>query len=484
MLKTWDIFDTLITRRCMNPHFVFRIMEQSLKIGGFEKARLAAEKRVASRVSNYNLDDIYNEFASIAKNVTPQILENWKKFECDTEIKQAIPITENILQVKAGDILISDMYLSETIIRKMLEKCGLIVPVEVIITSNGKASGRIWKQIAEQNEFVFHIGDNEISDIKNPRDAGFDSALTILSRPNVVEKFLMQQDFNFAMYLREIRLKNPYTEEIKRKYWEIFTLNIGILIILVQLIDDLQKKCGFEYLGFCGRDTHYLWLLYKKFKDDRNETPPPSDYLYYSRKIIHTSEKEIAKYFLSKIDNRKALMIDLCGTGTHLNKLRLEQNIDYSILLCGLIGESIAKSQYKNEVYPTNWISYEDLKTSADISGNFYFNADKGIWNQALEHCNRSTHNTPVKLNLTAIENKVVPNPIFSELSDTENLDVFENCLQEVLKSKVNWIKIENAPFLLKNLLIIFYNWATPLINIFMTRQILDGKMDQSNTWK
>lgn len=438
MLKTWDIFDTLIARRCIAPHLVFQIMEQRLKISGFANARIVAEQSALKKKSNVTLDDIYDEFSRIT-NVVPQVCAEFKNLECATEIEQAIPITENILQVKSGDILISDMYLPEEVIRKMLFKCGLLVPVEIVITSGGKSSGRIWRQIAEQNQYVFHIGDNEISDIKNSRDAGFDSALTILSRPNVVENYVLQYDFEFAAYLREIRLRNPYSEEIKRKYWEFFTLNVGILIILVQLIDDLQKKCGFEYLGFCGRDTYYLWLLYQKFKEDKNEIPPQNDYLYYSRKLIHTSEDEMAKYFSSKINNRKALMIDLCGTGTHLNTLRAETNINYSILLCGLINSNLAKIQYKNVSIPTNWISYENVNTQTEKTGNFYFNADSDMWSQAIEHFNRATHNTPVKLNAISFGKKIIPNVIFSELSDTENLDVFETCLQEILRTPIKW---------------------------------------------
>ena len=194
MLKTWDIFDTLIARRCIASVNVFKIMEQVTKIAGFTNVRLFAERNLINRGENYTLDDIYKEFLNIT-DATPQLCDNLKKLECDTEIEQAIPITENILQVKSGDILISDMYLPEKIIRKMLEKCGLIVPVEIVITSNGKSSGRIWKQIAAQNQFVFHIGDNEISDIKNPRDVGFDSVLTTLSRPNTFENFLLKKDF-------------------------------------------------------------------------------------------------------------------------------------------------------------------------------------------------------------------------------------------------------------------------------------------------
>ncbi len=474
MLKTWDIFDTLIARRCIEPRLVFHIMEQRLKLSGFTQARIAASQNIAKTLNNYSLDDIYSEFGRIT-NLDQNTCNNLKNIEYQTEIEQAIPITENILQVKSGDILITDMYLPESIIRKMLLKCGLTVPVEIVITSNGKSSGRVWKQIAAQNPFVFHIGDNEISDIKNPRDVGFDSALTIWSRPNFVENYLLQKDFEFGAYLREIRLRNPYQDEIKRKYWEFFTLNIGILIILVQLIDELQKKCGFEYLGFCGRDAYYLWLIYQKFKEDKHEISTPNDYLYYSRKIMHTSEKEMAQYFSSKINNRKALMIDLAGTGVHLYNLKLNFGLKYSMLMCNFLPQG--KKAYPGAVIPENWINFFQISNATlNEDSNFYFYIGHTI---AVELFNRATHNSPIKLNLLEIENKIVPDVIFNETNDTENLDVFLTCVQEVLKTPIKpLIYGGGVEEILNQLAKIFANLTYPLTGIFYSRHEINSKVD------
>ena len=468
MLKTWDIFDTLIARRCIASVNVFKIMEQVTKIAGFTNVRLFAERNLINRGENYTLDDIYTELNNIFE-LTESSCKILKEIECQTEIEQAIPITENILQVKSGDILISDMYLPEKIIRKMLEKCGLIVPVEIVITSNGKSSGRIWKQIAAQNQFVFHIGDNEISDIKTSRDAGFDSAVTTLSSANGLENFLLYKDFYFAAYLRELRLKNPYKAEMKRLYWQYFTLNAGILIMLVQLIDDFQKKYDFEYLGFCGRDTYYLWHLYKKFKEDKNETPTDNDYLYYSRKLVYNSKNEMIKYFSSKIGNKKAMMIDLGGTGTRLRKLRAESNLKYSILLC------FNYSTQKIE----DW-------TPVLNSFRFYSERDNDLYFinrfiDTLEFLNRATHNTPIKLNTVQIAEKIIPSVVFSEISDTENLDVIENFLKETLKNQVNWGGSGvNALENLQQLSDFVIQWGRPLIS--NNRHYINEVMDEKFT--
>ena len=180
LIKTWDIFDTLVARRCIFPHAIFQIIEQQSKLQNFAKARITAEKNAAQRLENYNLDDIYIELQKIS-NLNDDAINNLKNLECEVEINQAIPITENLLQVKAGDILISDMYLPEKVIQQMLDKVGLIEPVEIVITTKGKSTGKIWNQFTEQKQFVFHIGNNLTSDVENPRKAGHESSISILS---------------------------------------------------------------------------------------------------------------------------------------------------------------------------------------------------------------------------------------------------------------------------------------------------------------
>ena len=306
--------------------------------------------------------------------------------------------------------------------------------------------------------------------------------MTILSRPNVFEQYVMQRDFNFGAYLREIRLRNPFTEEIKRTYWTLFTMNVGILIIFVQLIDELQKKYGFEYLGFCGRDTYYLWLLYKKFKEHLGEEPPDNDYLHYSRKIVHSSKFGLTEYFTSKISNKTSLMIDVLGTGMHLHKMRCEMKANYSILLC--CHDEDARREYPNASdYPDSWIlaeiNDEILRT---LNRNFCFLNYDGLrlkLNDLAEHLNRATHNSPIRLNTLRVGDKIVPEVIFSEVNDTENFDVLEMCLKEVLNSKIVWGGVKNQNVLenLKLMLNILNALGQPVV--MKSRHEINESMDR-----
>ena len=458
MLRTWDIFDTLIARRCVFPQRVFDIVEQRLGVKNFANMRKTAEQLILNIGINFKLGDIYDVMWQIFK-LDKQTTDRWKQVELDVEFEQAIPIAENINQVCSGDVLISDMYLPTDSVRRMLEKCGLFVPVEVIISNNVKSNGKIWKQFREQGLFVMHTGDNEISDVAKPREFGMESSWTVLHRPTPLETQLLKIDFEFGAYLRELRLANPFDEEVKRNYWSLFVINVGILILIAQLIDRVQKTYGFEYLGFCGRDTYYMRQIYRRLKSDRNEPIPANDYLYYSRKLVKNSEEDLIKYFANEIDGRRALMIDLFGTGTNLSMLRSRAKLNYSILLCILLEHKLAAEIYSEirQFLPADWIGVKDALSDTHTQGAFE-KVDLCLFDRVkdalpvidnVELFNRATHNSPIKLKAGEFDKTIIPAITFTAINDTENLDVFETCMKRVLQSKIQWTKLERTEDLL-----------------------------------
>ena len=54
-----------------------------------------------------------------------------------------------------------------------------------------------------------------------------------------------------------------------------------------------------------------------------------------------------------------------------------------------------------------------------------------------VESLNRATHNSPVRLKNVTIDGKIFPKVTFTQINDTENFDVIESCLREVLKSQL-----------------------------------------------
>ena len=57
-LRSFDIFDTIVARRCVHPHNIFRAVEARAGQPGFAEARVQAEATLY-RAGEYTLDDIY-----------------------------------------------------------------------------------------------------------------------------------------------------------------------------------------------------------------------------------------------------------------------------------------------------------------------------------------------------------------------------------------------------------------------------------------
>ncbi len=311
------------------------------------------------------------------------------------------------------------------------------------------------------------------ADIWNPRKYGFDSSYTPLSQITPIEQQLFQRNFEFAAYLRSIRLKNPFNEEIKRLYWTLFTVNLGILLIYVPLIDAICKKHNFEYIGFCGRDAYHVYQLYKKFKQDKNEPMPTCDYLHFSRTLFEKCIEDVRKYYANRIGDRKALLIDLLGSGRHLCYMREKIKSTFSIMFGYWGGYKAAAEAYPKWDIPKNWTNIRDgIKFESEKNIDFYvINSEEfkeKLNTNDWEMFNRATHNSPIRLKAIKIANKIIPEVIFKQSDDTEYTEVFQTCIKEVLNSKIEWItfnenKIEEMVSLMKFLLISFLKAGEPI---------------------
>ena len=134
--NSFDIFDTLIARRCIEPHNIFRAVEEKGDFPNFYKLRVQAETDVAT--SEYTLTDIYARLQVIC-GIDGALTEKLKSLEISEEIDNVIPIAQNISRINDGDMLISDMYLPREVIGKMLKRAGCDRHTPMVLTSHGKS---------------------------------------------------------------------------------------------------------------------------------------------------------------------------------------------------------------------------------------------------------------------------------------------------------------------------------------------------------
>lgn len=177
---SFDIFDTLVTRKIHNPDDLFKIMQTiikdkfSLEVDFLEK-RKKAEALANIEFNAYtNIDNIYEKLSEVMDITTSQS-EEIKQIEISLE-KALICPREDMLKVfeklkKMGKhiILVSDMYLTREIVCDLLETCGFLGYEKIFLSCEiglRKDTDSIWEEIFKEydkSSFI-HVGDNLRSD--------------------------------------------------------------------------------------------------------------------------------------------------------------------------------------------------------------------------------------------------------------------------------------------------------------------------------
>ena len=236
---TCDVFDTLVKRDIKSfkdmvslvDEEYFRKTNQHLPVY-FYRERLHAPKIVRKNHPNkdVNLNDIYNVLHIKNKDMV-------KNIECRMELKCAV-VNKTIYEVykyclEAGKKIyaISDMYLPEECIRKMLEKCGY--NIEKIYVSQehnaSKGNGKLFQIFLTKNDItpdkVIHIGDNYKADILGAQKNGISSILI----PNINDRLKYSN--------QKVKLsaeKNILYQSINNR---------------LAFIENTAEKTGYEVLG-------------------------------------------------------------------------------------------------------------------------------------------------------------------------------------------------------------------------------------------
>lgn len=221
-MHSFDIFDTLITRKVAVPEGIFAIMqfelgkEEYIDIpisikNNFYRLRIEAERQARHFYQRNGIEDVTLEQIYDVLAVRGELSEGQCKqlvcLECDIEYRECIPIERNIIQVKKllsegkKVILISDMYLPKEQIYKMLEKVDSVLLALPLYVSGDckkrKRTGAIYKFAMEHSGFLatecIHTGDNEKMDVEAAEKIGFRSNLSWFPDLLPIEKKLLVQ---------------------------------------------------------------------------------------------------------------------------------------------------------------------------------------------------------------------------------------------------------------------------------------------------
>ena len=317
-VRSFDIFDTLIARNCIDPHRIFERVERLTQNAGFVADRLSAEQRISSRA--YNLDDIYDELAKI---------RGWSKAErdaalaaeIDAELDAVIPIAENLAHVRDGDVAVSDMYLPEHVIRSLLKKAGLSKEIGVVVSSHGKRSGEIWPFLLANYQIEQHLGDNHVADVQSPQRFGIASRHTSVSSPDYVESWLLNFGLrDLAQIIRHGRLSSWHANPTVRQLQSIqISFNFPILLLSSILLSRFVAAGNMQNVLFCSRDCN-LWLDIFRVVRKRMSVQANEHYFYTSRQARMKSSHSYLRYAAELLQG-SGVVVDICGTGWSLSHM-------------------------------------------------------------------------------------------------------------------------------------------------------------------
>ncbi len=219
-VASFDIFDTVITRRVAEPRAAFLLLgrrlftlgEISSSAQAFAQARTQAEVRAFGNAggldSPVTLRDIYCELGNSlhwSEIKTERVYEH--ELELEDELLVVIPEGRNRVAAAraAGQVVafVSDMYLPATYLQQLLVDRGLFEAGDRLIVSNeesaSKASGKLWpiamRELDTTPDRVHHVGNHPKSDGRSAKRAGLSAEVIDKFNPNRYEQALERHSF-------------------------------------------------------------------------------------------------------------------------------------------------------------------------------------------------------------------------------------------------------------------------------------------------
>ncbi len=358
LLYSFDVFDTLITRTTASPEGIFLLMQYYMKnqdaydgmwrfAEHFPFLRIEAEKNARrfhpqTEISIKDIYDAMGQSISLSQEEKNDLaaLEERCELACAAGIKSGIDQVKQLRAEQKKVILISDMYLSSDIIRRMLVKADSIfqdIPLYVsseygVTKSNGLLYAEVQKQEKTSYNQWIHYGDNAVSDVNIPRLFGIRAYLAETdSMPAweqaAADSFHLKSDLMFQITL-------GITKKLRRKGWKersrAFQAGAScasfILFPYVKWVLKSAVEQNISSLYFISRDGYVLKRIADIYgKEYRLNIK--TKYIYGSRQAWNcedTAQQDLVRqYFCQEADaaGGSAAFVDIHGTGRSAGRL-------------------------------------------------------------------------------------------------------------------------------------------------------------------
>lgn len=294
----FDIFDTLITRLCLEPDDLFCIMEKSMslrtgiQIDGFADIRLKAQ----TMVPQGDLHDIYAVIKS-ETGIAEEECCTLMRYELECEKELTVPrtaVAEMLEYAKVHGkrtILVSDMYISEEMMRDLLDSNGIAGFDELVISCDQgktKREGLLDNLKLRSDERVLFIGDDERRDSIPAEEIGFD-AFHVPSGKELLQdaginNYYIQALSPAQRFLMGTAAASAFNDpfEVDRDAVLSAYLTISLVLYTSWLFAENMTQ-GLDGMIFMSRDGRFFKDLYDHVSDLTGKKLPRSFYLHISR---------------------------------------------------------------------------------------------------------------------------------------------------------------------------------------------------------
>lgn len=326
---SFDVFDTLLLRKIYEPSVVFDIVEKKSGYKGFSKLRKEAEFE-ARRLSGLNgyedtsLEEIYKVLGQYGQSYKRAIKEELAEEESLITVNAEMKEFYDWCVAKNKKIVaVSDMYLSEAFIRKLLIKEGYTIEDVFVSSVVGKLkySGQLFEHALNQLNFnaeqVLHIGDNWVADIAGARKAGITAVLypkvkiqgeiSPLLPVNLFaddSKNILLDHFKGNVLLEWAESGKPLSKE-ELPYWIGLSYVGPLCLLFVDWLYKSAKKQGVKEIYFLRRDGEIWHEIFTRCYPEIT-----SHLIYGNRKLLQeASYADLLNLEVFPVDNTIAFRI-------------------------------------------------------------------------------------------------------------------------------------------------------------------------------
>ncbi|MFA6636989.1 MAG: glycosyltransferase [Candidatus Omnitrophota bacterium] len=307
---SFDVFDTCIVRSVSKPTDLFFLLAEKMlgrsenvgRLEGLVRLRIEAEKRARRKADGEDIDisEIYDNFPELQLwGISPKemmLKEVALEYKLAYPVCQVRSVIEKLRAQGNSIVFISDMYLPEENVRRMLKKCGMFSDGDRLYVSSRskltKRTGNLFRHVLKMEKILphqlVHHGDDSISDVKNPAKIGIhvckfkDASLTRY------EKIIAEQEEGnpgtrslLGGVSRVSRLSESSFSEFEVMKNIVADVIAPLLTgYVLWLLKDAQRK-ALKRLYFVSRDGQILMMIAKRLS--QNIYCPEIKYLFGSR---------------------------------------------------------------------------------------------------------------------------------------------------------------------------------------------------------